>query len=169
MEQEAGGIAALGIDWKILVAQLVNFLIIYFLLNKFAFKPLSKMLEVRRKRVEESVNVAQKIEKEREELDTKVKQILAKARDDAQRIVSKTQASIKEEQARMRAHTEAQTAKMLSDAKDQINAMKKQTKSELTREIGMLVVKATERIIEEDIPEDYKKKIDEKLTKDVKR
>lgn len=166
--EQAGGIAALGIDWKILVAQLVNFLIIYFLLSKFAFKPLSKMLEARKKRVDESVATAQKIEKEKEDLDVKVKQTLEKARDDAQDIINKTQANMKEEQSKMRAHTEAQTAKMLADTKQQIASEKKQIKSDLVKEIGMLVIKASERIIREDIPENNKKKIDEKIIKEIK-
>ena len=61
---EPSGIAALGIDLKILIAQLVNFLLLYFLLSKFAFGPLGKILEERRKRIEESEKRAQEIEQE---------------------------------------------------------------------------------------------------------
>lgn len=166
--EEAGGIAALGIDWKILVAQLVNFLIIYFLLAKFAFKPLIKMLEERRKKVENSIKTADDIAKEKEDLDITVRKTMSDAKSEAQKIITKAQASMKEEASKARAQAESASAKMLADTKTQIDTMKKETKSELAREIGMLVVKATERIVDQDLPEESKKKVDEKIIRNIK-
>ena len=166
--EEAGGIAALGIDWKILVAQLVNFLIIYFLLAKFAFKPLIKMLEERRKKVENSIKTADDIAKEKEDLDITVRKTMSDAKSEAQKIITTAQASMKEEASKARAQAESASAKMLADTKTQIDTMKKETKSELAREIGMLVVKATERIVEQDLPEESKKKVDEKIIRNIK-
>ena len=166
--EEAGGIAALGIDWKILVAQLVNFLIIYFLLAKFAFKPLTKMLEERRKNVESSIKTASDIAKEKEDLEVTVRRTMSDAKSEAQKIITTAQASMKEEASKARAQAESASTKMLADTKAQIAAMKKETKSELAREIGILVVKATERIVEQDLPEESKKKVDEKIIREIK-
>lgn len=167
--EEVGGIAALGIDWKILLAQLVNFLIVYFLLSKFAFKPLMKVLDERRKKVAESLETAQKIEDQKIEMDEKVATALSQAREEAQAMVAQTQSALKEERSKQRAETEKATAKMMADTKAQIAAMKKETKTELAREIGLLVVKATERIIEQDIPQETKKKVDEEIIGRVKK
>ena len=166
--EEVGGVAALGIDWKILVAQLVNFLIVYFLLSKFAFKPLMKVLEERRKKVSEGLETAQKIEQQKVEMDKKVNAALSKAREEAHAMVSQTQSALKEERNKQRAETEEAAAKMVADTKAQIAAMKKETKAELTREIGLLVIKATERIIEQDIPTETKKKVDAEIISRVK-
>ncbi|HLB32267.1 MAG TPA: F0F1 ATP synthase subunit B [Patescibacteria group bacterium] len=165
---EATGIAALGIDWKILVAQLINFLIIYFLLNRFAFKPLVKVLEERRRKVGKSIETAKKIEEEKIALDRKVTQALAKARSEAQAMIIQTENTLKTERAKGRAETEAHTAQMVGEARAQIKEYKANTQKELAREIGLLVVKATERIVEEDIPADTKNKISDKITAQIK-
>ena len=50
-----------GVDWPHFIAQLILFLIVYFVLNRFAFAPLLKILEERRKRIEEGQLNAEKI------------------------------------------------------------------------------------------------------------
>ena len=165
---EATGIAALGIDWKILVAQLINFLIIYYLLNRFAFKPLVKVLEERRRRVAKSIKTAKQIEEEKTALDQKVAQALAKARSETQAMIVQTENALKSERAKTRAETETHTAQIVSEARAQIKEYKANTQKELAREIGLLVVKATERIVEEDIPDDTKNKISDKVTAQIK-
>ena len=57
---------------------------------------------------------------------------------------------------------------MVSEARAQIKEYKANTQKELAREIGLLVVKATERIVEEDIPADTKNKISDKVTAQIK-
>lgn len=53
-EAPAGGLSGLGININIFAAQLVNVLVIFFVLRKWAFKPLVDRLEERRLRVEKS-------------------------------------------------------------------------------------------------------------------
>jgi len=56
-------LSSLGIDLKILLAQLVNFGILIFLLSKFLYKPVLKMLDQRKKKIAESIKKAEEIEK----------------------------------------------------------------------------------------------------------
>ena len=50
----------LGIDWKLLLAQGVNFLILLVVLTKFVYRPLMKMVEERRKRIEFGIKAGEK-------------------------------------------------------------------------------------------------------------
>ena len=50
------------IDWKLLIAQLVNFGIVLWVLYKFAIKPLSKTMDARTEEIEKSLEDAKKIE-----------------------------------------------------------------------------------------------------------
>lgn len=52
---------ALGVDLKILFAQLVNFAILFFVLYKFAYKPLLKLIDDRKDMIEDGVLNAKKI------------------------------------------------------------------------------------------------------------
>ena len=60
----------LGIDWKLLLAQGVNFVILLVVLTKFVYKPLMKMVEARRQKIELGIRggeMAEKIIKTAEE------------------------------------------------------------------------------------------------------
>src|SRR3989344_6041473 len=52
----------LGIDWKLLLAKGVNFVILLFVLTKFVYKPLMKMVEARRQKIELGVKGGEKAE-----------------------------------------------------------------------------------------------------------
>ncbi|MGA7316931.1 MAG: hypothetical protein WBX22_23510, partial [Silvibacterium sp.] len=50
-----------GVDWPHLIAQIVSFSIVCFLLQRFAYKPVLKMLEDRRRQIEEGIANTKKI------------------------------------------------------------------------------------------------------------
>ncbi len=49
-----------GIDWKLMIAQLINFGIVFFILRAFAYKPILKLLDKRRQKIEEGLAFAEK-------------------------------------------------------------------------------------------------------------
>lgn len=74
---------SLGLDWKILIAQVVNFTVLYFVLKKILYKPLIKVLDDRNKKITDSVKNSQKIEEELNKIEEKEAKILAGARERA--------------------------------------------------------------------------------------
>lgn len=71
---------SLGIDWKIMILQSINFLILFVVIYKFLAKPLNNLLEERRKKIEEGLKLREestlmisKINQLREEILTKAK------------------------------------------------------------------------------------------------
>ena len=59
--EETGGIAALGINLKVFVAQLVHFLIILFIFWKWIYGPIVKMLDKRAETIDKSIKQAKEI------------------------------------------------------------------------------------------------------------
>ena len=45
----------IGFDWQVALASLVNFLIILFVLKKFAFKPIKKLIQERQNKINEGI------------------------------------------------------------------------------------------------------------------
>jgi F-type H+-transporting ATPase subunit b len=74
---------SLGLDWKILVAQILNFAVLYFVLKKILYKPLMKALDERNKKIRESVKKSEEIENRLQKIEEKELAILAKAREKA--------------------------------------------------------------------------------------
>src|ERR1700675_5222233 len=81
-----------GVYWPNLIAQVILFAIVYWLLKRFAFKPVIAMLEERRRRNEEGQINAENIKRQLAEAQAKYEEILAKANAEAQRLIEEVRA-----------------------------------------------------------------------------
>lgn len=81
-------LASLGIDWTLLIVQLVAFLILVWLLGKFVFPVLTKSLDAREAKIEEAGKAAEAAEKKAEAAESKIEETLKKARLEAADIVA---------------------------------------------------------------------------------
>jgi len=87
----------LGIEPTLLIAQLVNFGIILFVLSKLLFKPIMEMLEKRKKTIAEGIALTQSLKEEEEKLLQKREKLLAEARTDAREIIEEAKKQAKDE------------------------------------------------------------------------
>jgi F-type H+-transporting ATPase subunit b len=133
----------LGIQWPKLIAQLVNFSFVLFVLWYFAYRPVFNLLEARRQKIADSIANAEKIKLELAKTEAERKRILEQAGDTANLMI---------EQAREAANRvrEVETQKAIAAA-EQILARAREASvqdhakmlAELKREVGRLVVQTT--------------------------
>lgn len=136
-----------GIQPTLLLAQIVNFLIILFLLKKFFYGPIVKVLEDRKKRIGESLINADLIEEKLQKTERNSAQVLAEARENAKSII----AEAKKEAQRIsdEAATEArktQEAAVVS-AQVQIETQREEMKKQLEKETVMLVAEVVKKVL----------------------
>lgn len=155
-------LSKLGIDWKLLIAQIVNFLILLFILYKFAYGPIVAMLEKRQKKIEQGLKDAEAARRNLEKSEEKQKEILKKARADFKVIVEKAHTQAEKSKSEIAAEAKAQAERILADAKVQIGREKEKTIREIKSEIGGLVIAAAEKVIGERLDEDKDKKLIER-------
>jgi F-type H+-transporting ATPase subunit b len=155
----------LGIDWKLLIAQVVNFLVLLFVLWKFAYGPVLAMLDKRQKKIEKGLKDADEAHQKLAESEEKQKEILKKARTEAKEIIEKAHIQEEKSKSEMAAEAKAQAEKIIASAKDQIEQEKNKMLSEVKSEIGALVVSAAEKIIVEKIDEKKDKELVENFLK----
>lgn len=158
---QAQGIAALGIDIWSIVFQLINFAILFWVLQRFAFKPLLKVLRDRQEKITESLQAASRASQEKEEAEKRQKELLAKARKDAEVIVqqAKEHSSAIIVDAQAKAEMDAQKIKAAAQEAIQRDVVAAQ--AGLKKEATKLVIQATSQVIGETL--DSKK--DEALIK----
>src|SRR3989304_5856480 len=77
-----------GIQPTLLIAQIVNFLIILFLLKKFFYKPIIKLLDDRKKKIEESLKNAEEIEERLKQTEEKSAQIIEEERRNSRNLIA---------------------------------------------------------------------------------
>ena len=136
----------LGIQWPKLIAQVVNFAIVLFILWKFAYQPVLAMLAQRREKIAEGMANAEKIKAELAAAEASRRQILDKASVDAGKFI---------EEARVAAAKilEQETQEAIATANDIIVKARQanetelaRMKTELRREVGRLVVSTTAKV-----------------------
>lgn len=100
----------LGIEPNLLLAQIVNFLIIFFVLSKLLYKPILGMLEKRKKEIAAGLELTEKMRAEEEKMNARKEKMLDEARKEARDIVEagKKEADAQGHEIIEAAHTQAQ-------------------------------------------------------------
>lgn len=144
--ETATGVAALGIDAKAFIIQLVTFLLVYLVLRKFVFKPVVRVLQARQETIEQGVKLTTELSTQKDELDREVAEIRKQARKEAEKIVSDSHAQattmIKDaEEAAL-----AKAATVIEDAEKKIADETARARRDLEHEMVDLVIAATEKV-----------------------
>ncbi len=129
---------ALGINGPFLLAQIVNFLLIMFLLRTFLYEPLLNMLEQRREKIRESLSAAETARAEAASKTRENEEIIAQARREGQEIIRAAEESSRRraDQILAAANEEAQARK--SRGLEEVELERKQATSNLREEVAQL-------------------------------
>lgn len=148
----------LGISGSAFLIQLITFVLIFFILKRFVFTPIVKLLDRRHTLIEEGVRHGLEMEKEKAKIANETSKIIRQARHDADVIISDAQKEGRElvRDAEKTAHKKTEV--MLADAEARIEEETEQARRKLEREIAGLVSEATEAVVEEKV--DAKKDAD---------
>ena len=151
--------SALGIDWRLLILQVVAFLILVWLLGKFVYPWLMKSVDERQKNIEEAAKAAKQAQESAAESEAETAELLATARKEAAEIVAtaKTEAADIASTSEERARSSAE--KIVADAHAQVSKDIEKARRELHDETLELIALATEKIVRKKLD----KKADEAL------
>src|ERR1700726_5068457 len=143
MDAAAKGAEKFGFYWPNLIAQVILFAIVYWVLKRFAFKPVIAMLEERRRRIEEGQLNAENIKKQLAEAQAKYEEILAKANADAQRLIEEGRAGGERLAEQKRQEAVAAAEQVALKAQEAMSLERDRLMAEMKRELGRLVVETT--------------------------
>lgn len=153
-----------GIDWKLLLSQVVNFLIVLIVLTKFAYKPILKMLGERTEKIERALNDATQAETLRQTMEVERNKVLAEAKKQAQGILQDAQAQIETNRQAQLTKTKEEVAQLVVKAKADIAAEQAKAVGEARAELGHLAVTLAEKVIQREVKEaDHAKLIEDTL------
>jgi F-type H+-transporting ATPase subunit b len=135
------------IDWKAMIAQMINFAVVFFVLYRFALRPLMKMLDERNHTIQNGLDNAQKYQALLEEAEGIHEKELAKARIESHQLLSEMKQQSEEKRIEMLMQAEQDVKKMLDENRKTIEEEKNKMIDSLKKEVGDLVIKATERVV----------------------
>jgi F-type H+-transporting ATPase subunit b len=162
--EEAGGIAALGLNLPGLIAQLVNFTILLVILRLFLFKPIMKVVDERKQRIEEGLVASEKAAQAAEQSQDESRRVLEEARAEGRELIQRAQ----ETSGRLREELEAQARRdaeqIVQRARAEMELESQRAIQALRSEFADLTVRAAERVVGQSLDRDaHQRLIDEVL------
>ncbi len=156
------------IDWKLLIAQLINFGIVLSVLWFFALKPLLKTMSERGKEIDESLKNAEKIKEDLVKVDEEKKVIISASKREARNIIEQAREEGNNQGQQIVDNAKKEVQTVIVTAKEQINQEKEKIIKDAKAEVGDLVIQATKKILEKTGSKDLDEKLVERTLKELK-
>ena len=150
-DSSASGIGALGIDGKALIIQAVTFLLAFWVLQHWAFKPIVRIMEQRRKTIEDGVTLGEQMKKDKAALEAKVFEELAKARKEADGIIADANESARQAIREAEDTAAKKAAAIVKEGQNKAASEMQRARKQLESQIVGWVSDATEAIIGEKV------------------
>ncbi len=137
----------LGIDWKLLLAQAVNFLIVLGVLYRFAYRPLVRYLDERSERIALSLREAERIERELKKMEEVRAESLAEAKRQAQEVLKAAEADAQARRQEVLTRVKAEAEAVVSEARSRFEAEREESLAAVRREAARLITQGVARVV----------------------
>ena len=156
-----------GFDTKIFLSQVVSFVIVALVLRQFAYKPILKVLEERRQRIEEGLLNAEKIKQQLAEAEQRHAEILAKANAQAQKMIDEARESAGVVAERKQQEAVVAAEQIIAKAREASAIEHERTMTELKRELGRLVVDTTAKVTGKVLTSEDQRRLQEEASRQI--
>ncbi|HEV8229055.1 MAG TPA: F0F1 ATP synthase subunit B [Candidatus Limnocylindria bacterium] len=145
---------ALTVDPYWILVSLAQFLILYWLLRRFLWGPVTRTLEARAQKIREGLDLAEQARQDRERLKAEVEQLLAQARREAAEIAERTTKAAESAATDIRSQAKAEADRIRERGRTDAQQLHDQALAQLRGEIASMVVLAAGRILGREISPD---------------
>jgi F-type H+-transporting ATPase subunit b len=153
----------LGINWVLLIAQLVNVVLLVWLLKRFLYAPVLNMLNERTKRIQDSLSEADKVRAQMAEAQRDNEAELVRARHEAAAIVSQAQERARAQEQEIIAQARQEADRIRADAREQALRERDQMIGDLKNQVATLVTQTATRVLGAELQSNHDKLIEESL------
>ena len=158
---------SLTVDPYWILVSLVQFLILYWLLRRFLWGPVTKTLETRAQKIREGLDLAEQAKQDRERLKQEVEEVLAKARQEATAIADRTTAAAEAAAAAVRAEARTEADRIREKGRVDAQSLHDQALAQLRSEVASMVVLAASRLLGREISADQHRALIEQSLSDA--
>jgi F-type H+-transporting ATPase subunit b len=156
-----------GWNVQLFLSQVISFVIVAGLLRHFAYKPVLKILQERRDRIEEGLRNADKIKQQLAEAEQRHAEILAKANAEAQKMIDEARESAGIVATKKEQEAIASAEQILAKAREASALEHDQTMAQLKRELGRLVIDTTSKVTGKILTADDQKRLQEEASRQL--
>ena len=135
----------------LIIWTLLAFLIVFFILKKFAWKPILNSMNQREKGIADSLATAEKIKLEMSQMKSENEALLVKAREERVQMLKEAKETKDKIINEAKEQAKVETNKSIADAQSVINQQKMAALTDLKNQVGTLVVEVSEKILRREL------------------
>ena len=158
---------AFGVDVFKLAFQVVNFLLILWLLNRFAFRRVLGMLDERRNKIAKGLEDAESAQRDRELARAEREAALAEARKEAQAMVARANKMAEDSRNEIVAAARSEAEKVAAKAREEIVAEKDKAMAELRSTVADLALAAAGKLVRSEMDSTEQRRLVEQFLADM--
>jgi F-type H+-transporting ATPase subunit b len=156
-----------GVSWPFLLAQVLNFSIVAFVLWKFAFKPVIATLDERQKKIASGLQYADEMKAKLEAIQQESVATAKKSQAEATKVIDDARKSAKEFLDKQTQEASVKASEMLVKAQQVIELEKKKMLAEARTEIARLVVATTQKVLSKELTDSDRSRYNESASREL--
>ncbi len=154
-----------GLNGQIFIAQLVNFAIVFIVLWIFAYKPILKILDERKEKIEKSMKQAEEMDKRVSAIEDEKGEILASAKKEAQKIAEEAQKIGEARRIEIIEAAKREVERVITKGKQQLSEEREAMLRDVRKDIVSIAIKASARILNDQIDESKSQSLAEEIVR----
>jgi len=156
-------VEGLGINLSTLLAQTINFLILFGLLYLVAYKPIIRMFDERSRKIKESMEQTESIKEQAAHAEEEVKKQLETASKDGQKVIARAVRTVEEirQKAQQEARQEAES--LITKARLEIQRERDAAIDELRKDVADLTILAAGKVIDRSLDKEAHRQLIDKV------
>lgn len=159
----------LGIDWKLLLANAVTFLIVFWVLRRYAFGPIIRLLDQRRDMAANTVKDNQAAQAALAGADEQHKEIIAEARQQSGQILVQARGEAEQLKQRMVSEAKAAAEQIAEEMRADMRQERQRVMHEAKRDLATLVVTAAGRLVEREAGDEFDRQAAKEVLQEVEK
>lgn len=156
-----------GVDWKLMLAQIVNFAIVAFVLWRFAIKPLMVNMETRNQEIAQGLKDAEKSTQKLAESDREIRQSMQESQAKAMEIIMQAKKDAEQEKRATVEKTKQEVKHLIDKAKEQIANQQEEMIMKAKAELAETVVETVKLVLDNKMTKEVDKKYIDSMLKKV--
>jgi F-type H+-transporting ATPase subunit b len=135
----------------LIIWTLLAFLIVFFILKKYAWKPILKSMNDREQGIADSLATAERIKNEMSQMKSEHEELLVKAREERGQMLRDAKETKDKIISEAKEQAKLETNKIIADAQSVIEQQKMAALTDLKNQVGTLVVEVSEKILRREL------------------
>ena len=162
-----GGLSGLGINIPWLLAQIVNFTILFGLMYLVAYKPIMRILDERSKKVKESIEQTEFIRQQAEQADEEARKLIEAASKEGQEVIVRAVRTGEEAGRRVQQEARQEAEALIGRARVEIRRERDGAVDELRKQFADLTILAAEKVIDRSLDKEAHRQLIDKVLEEA--